>query len=260
MTAVPRDYISEHFRPEAKLVALSRKSDLDELQNKVVRLVTFLSRISGVPFRRFGVTGSILIDIHNPAFSDMDITVYGVENSYEVKEGLTKSCSTSDSIGRFKGEKLRNWCRRKATHYPITAIEAERIYERKWNMGIYEGTFFSVHPVKLEAELAEEYGDKTYCPAGDITIQAVIADSKDSIFLPAVYQVKDVEAAGNIEPSIEEVVSYEGLYDSLGEKGEQICVKGKLEHVTDHRTGRTYARVLVGSPEGKGREYIKRSP
>ncbi len=53
------------------------------------------------------------------------------------------------------------------------------------------------------------------------------------------------------------MVSYEGLYDSLAEKGETIEVRGKLERVVDNKTRRTYDRVLVGSPEGNGREYIK---
>jgi hypothetical protein len=34
-------------------------------------------------------------------------------------------------------------------------------------------------------------------------------------------------------------------------------VKGKLEEVHDTKTKQKYHRVLVGSPEGKGKEYIK---
>jgi predicted nucleotidyltransferase len=34
-------------------------------------------------------------------------------------------------------------------------------------------------------------------------------------------------------------------------------VKGKLEEITDKKNKRKYHRVLVGSPEGKGAEYIK---
>jgi predicted nucleotidyltransferase len=57
--------------------------------------------------------------------------------------------------------------------------------------------------------------------------------------------------------NVKEVVSYEGLYDSLADKGEAIEARGKLEHIIDRRTGEEYDRVLVGSPEGRGREYIK---
>jgi predicted nucleotidyltransferase len=56
---------------------------------------------------------------------------------------------------------------------------------------------------------------------------------------------------------IVEVVSYESLYDSLAEVGESILVRGKLERVVDNKTSREHYRILVGSPEGKGMEYIK---
>ncbi len=78
------------------------------------------------------------------------------------------------------------------------------------------------------------------------------------MFLPAVYRVRDVEVAeGPLAADIEEVVSYESLYDSLAEVGESIKVRGKLERILAAKTEREYHRVLVGSPEGKGKEYIK---
>ena len=56
---------------------------------------------------------------------------------------------------------------------------------------------------------------------------------------------------------VDEVVSYESLYAGLAENGEKIQAKGKLEHVVNNRTKHNYYRVLVGSPEGKGKEYMK---
>ena len=256
LTAVQQKHISKHFKPDKKLAELFKNSRLDSLQRKVVRFVSLLSKLSLVPADNFGVTGSILLDIHNPAFSDMDITVYGMENSYAVKNALTKAHLTGNSgVKRFEGEKLRKWYINKTRNHPISLVEAERIYERKWNIGIFDDTTFSVHPIKLEKELTEKYGDKTYHPAGILTMRAVVSDYEDSIFLPAIYGLREVE--GDVEVNIEKVVSYEGLYDSLAEKGETIEIRGKLEHVVDNRTSRKYDRVLVGSPEGKGREYIK---
>jgi len=53
------------------------------------------------------------------------------------------------------------------------------------------------------------------------------------------------------------VVSYESLYADIATEGERIKVRGKLEEVTEKKSGKVYYRVLVGSPQGKGREYIK---
>ena len=202
------------------------------------------------------MTGSVLLDIHNPALSDIDITVYGTKNSYAVKDALKEAFLAGDlGVSRFREERLSAWYASKTHNHPLTLSEARKVYDRKWNIGVFEETLFSVHPAKLEEELTEKYGDKTYRPVKIVTVKAKVTSSKDSVFLPALYRVAEVE--GRARMDIKEVVSYEGLYDSIAQSGETIEVKGKLEHVTDHRTGKEYNRILVGSPEGRGREYIK---
>ena len=257
MTAVPQTSILEHYRPEQKLQKLSEKSIRDTLQKKLLHLVSLLSESSEVSVRNFGVIGSILLDIHDPTFSDIDLTVYGERNSYAVKDTLKKFCSTRDSnLTQFKGDRLKRWCENKAKKHPITYEEAKRIAERKWNIGVYKNTPFSIHPIKKEEEVTEKYGDKIYCPAETVLVQAVVTDCSESIFLPSVYKVTEVDREGTTR-QVEEVVSYEGFYGSLAEEGEVIAVKGKLEHVFNVHTGRRYDRVLVGSLEGRGKEYIK---
>jgi len=217
-----------------------------------------LAETSSVPHDFFGVTGSILLDIHQPEFSDMDITVYGLKNSLAVKNTLVENYALSSfPVKRLEGKALKAWCARKARHYPLTPAEALKIYERKWNLGVFENTLFSIHPVKLEQEVAEEYGEKTYYPLGQATIRAVVYDNTDYLFLPSIYRIKEAKIVeGPQVTDIVEVASYESLYDSLAEVGESIVVRGKLERVADKKTSREFHRILVGSPEGKGMEYI----
>jgi predicted nucleotidyltransferase len=260
MTAVPLNLVKQHFQPEHKLDELLKTTKRDLLQEKLVKLVNFLSEKSSIPASGFGVTGSILLGIHNPKFSDIDLTIYGQRNSQKLKETINRIAANSDSpIKRFAGTLLEDWCRKKTRRYPLTLQDAKRIIERKWNLGVFEGTLFSVHPAKVESEIAEKYGDKVYRPEGEVTIKATVIDNGESMFLPCVYRIGDVKIIDGKQPrtEIEEVVSYESLYDSMAETGEEILVKGKLEHVHDHRKSRNYYRVLVGSPEGKGKEYIK---
>jgi len=261
MTAVPHKYLTKHHKPEEKLAQLLQVSHLDPLQKKLMRFTSFLAETSEVPSKFLGVTGSILLDIHRPEFSDIDITVYGLRNSLAVKEALTEAYSSASSaVKRFEGSYLKAWCESKAKRYPLTPDEALRIYERKWNLGFFENTPFSIHPVKLEQEINEEYGDKTYHPVGPATVRAVVYENSDCLFLPSVYSVRAVNIMeGPQVADIEEVVSYEGLYDNLAEVGESVVARGKLERVVDRKTGREYHRILVGSPEGRGMEYIKLS-
>jgi predicted nucleotidyltransferase len=258
ITAVPRQNIRVHFKPEQKLAQLQSASQLDSLEDKLVRFTTVLETISGVPSVSFGVTGSLLLDIHQPTFSDLDVTVSGITNSWILRNTITENSISETPIRRLTGESLEEWCSKKAKQYPLTLAEASAIYRRKWNLGFFEDTWCSIHPIMLESEVMERYGQKTYYPCGQVTIRAVVDDNTNSLFLPAVYHIKDVEVLeGPQLGQIREVVSYESLYDSLVENGEAIVAKGKLERVVESETKREHYRVLVGSPEGKGKEYIK---
>ncbi len=258
MTAVPLEYIARHYKPEEKMARLFQISRLDGLQKRLKRFVSLVSKKSGVPLESFGVTGSILLHIHQ-AFSDLDVTVYGLKSSLSVKRALTDAyLSWKSPIQRFEDKALKTWCTGKVKSFPLTFDEAMRIYQRKWNIGVFEDTRFSVHPVKLEEELTEKYADKAYEPVGPVVLGAVVEENADSMFLPSVYHVTEVKVIkGPQVTDIKDVVSYEGLYSDMAEIGETILVKGKLEEVHDTKTKRRYHRVLVGSPEGKGREYIR---
>jgi len=259
MTAVPLEFIARHYRPEEKLAQLMRPQRLDMLQKRVKRFVSVLAEKSGVSPEFFGVTGSILLSIHRLNVSDLDITVYGYKNGLAVKRALLDAYSIRNSrIKRFEGSALTAWCKSKAQAHPLTFDESLEIYKRKWNLGVYEDTRFSVHPVKIEEEVTEEYADKIYEPIGAVVVGVVVHQNADSMFLPAVYQVREAKIIkGPQATDIEEVVSYEGLYGDIAEIGETLLVKGKLEQVTDKKSRRKYHRVLVGSPEGKGAEYVK---
>ena len=258
ITAVPHRNIKEHFKPEKKLAQLRRASQLDSLQQKLVRFTRFLEETSGVPEESFGVTGSLLLDIHQPNFSDLDVTVYGVKDSWVLHKALSESRDSEIPMKRLEGKALKEWGSRKAEQYPLSPTEASKIYERKWNLGVFEDKWVSIHPVKLESDVTGEYGESTYHPCGQVTIRAVVRDNTNCLFLPSVYQLKEVKVLeGPQLGKITEVVSYESLYDSLAENGETIQAKGKLERVTEKGTSLEHYRVLVGSPEGKGKEYIK---
>ncbi len=258
ITAVPHRNIKEHFKPERKLSQLRQAPQLDSLQQKLVRFTRFLEETSGVREESFGVTGSLLLDIHQPKFSDIDVTVYGVKDSWLLHKALSENRYSKMPMRRLEEKALKEWCTRKTRQYPLSPAEASKIYERKWNLGVFEDKWVSIHSVKLESEVTGEYGKLTYHPCGQVTIRAVVRNNTDSLFLPSVYKIEEVEVLeGPQLGKVTEVVSYESLYDSLAENDETIQAKGKLERVTEKGTSREHYRVLVGSPEGKGKEYIK---
>ncbi|MEM3737082.1 MAG: hypothetical protein QXJ75_03185 [Candidatus Bathyarchaeia archaeon] len=258
-SAVPLKSITFHFCPEERLRRLLEVGCKDELESAAVQLVSKLSEESRVSTEFFGVTGSILIGIHRLAVSDIDLTILGRENALKVKDALLKLyTSKSGSIKKFSGALMEEWCKSKAEHYPLTCNEAKVIYGRSWNRGIFNDVNFSVHPIRLDKEVADVYGRRAFRHIGPVEVEAAIKDASDSIFLPATYRVTDARVVSGVEvDGIEEVVSFEGLYGGIFREDEVISVRGILEEVRDVQSGRAYYRVVVGSLAAGGLDFIK---
>jgi len=258
-SAVPLREMSKHYLPEDRLAELLEKKELDLLEKNTVELTRILSEESNVPINSFGVTGSLLVGVHQIRFSDIDLTVYGRENSSAVRKTLLSLFENrKKELTRFKGKILRDWCEWKERLYPVTQHEADRIYQRKWNRVLFKNILFSIHPTKTESEVSEKYGERRYTPIQMVEVKARVVDSTDAMFLPATYIIENVEMlSGQRVQGVREIVSFEGLYGDLASEGEEVFARGKLEKVENSRTGETYYRVFVGSTEAKGSDYIK---
>jgi predicted nucleotidyltransferase len=257
LTGVPHSKIKLHFKPEEKLKQIIQSESLDSLQYKLKKFVKLLKQISGISETNFGISGSLLLDIHNVDFSDIDITVYGKDNSCILKNSITKK-NTQNPIRKLKGYTLDYWCHKKSKNYPLKPLEILKIYERKWNLGFFENTAFSIHPIKTEKEINEKYGERKYIPCCQTKIRAIVKNNKDSVYLPAVYHLKDVNVIkGPKKPLITEVVSFDSFYASMANVGEKIEIQGKLEKIIEEGKEKQNYRIVVGSIAGKGKEYIK---
>jgi len=259
MITVPIDRVKTHFRPEDKLRRLftTKPDELDRLEIRVLELTELLSETAGMDIGYLGVTGSILLGIHNPRFSDIDLVVYGRNNSFRVKTTL-EALNEEGAVQRITGERFRKWVIDKARQYNLSLKDAEEICRRTWNRGFYKGTPFSIHPVRIEEEVEVRYDDIRCIFEGSAKVRAVVVDDEDSLFLPAVYKVSEVEFLdGNPVQDLVEIVTYEGFYSGILKKGEWLEARGKVEKVVDRRNMKTYHRLLIGSFEAKARDYVK---
>jgi len=259
MSTVPYNKIKRYYIPEEKLQSLLKENSLDSLQKKAVDLIKQLSHRSGVPLTSFGIIGSILLDIHNPAFSDIDVTVYGSKNAHKVKNTLLELTKEDGPFSKMSTEFLKNWCESRAQVLPLDANELEKIFHRRWNIGTFEQTRYSIHPIRTKEEIREQYGDAKYEPYGFVKIKAQITDNSEAIYLPCKYKLSNVEILDGsktleVDTTVEELVSYEGLYCDLAEKNEYIFAFGKLEKVI-YRNKEAF-RVLIGSIDAHSKDYI----
>lgn len=257
--AVPYPDVKEYFKPEKKLTRLAlEKGELDALELKAVELAEYLSRKASVPFSKFGITGSILLGIHNISISDIDLTVYGRKNSLAVKKTLVEEYQRTNPLKQLTKKEAEEWCKKKTEQFPIDNESAKLILKRKWNFGYYKEKFFSIHPTRLDSEITEEYGEYEFENKGAIKINAQIEDNSQSLFNPSSYKITKVEILEGPKSinDINEVVTFESVFFDIARTGESIRARGNLETVKDTRTGQKYHRVVVGSQNINSPEYI----
>lgn len=241
ISMVPKKYILEYYVPEERIGEIF-EGERDSLEEEVFEFVTKLQELSGVKLKYFGVTGSILTKIHNKAFSDIDLLIYGRKNALKIKEILGE-------VSENKKD-LRKWAIKRSKNFGLTLKEALYFAERRWNYGYFNNRYFSIHPVRLDSEIREKYGDFIYERVGVSKIEAKVVDNSESLFLPSVYKISKVEVLEGKDFGISEVVSFEGLYSDAFDVGQKILVKGKVEKF-DSRF-----RIVVGS-FGLEEQYIK---
>jgi predicted nucleotidyltransferase len=246
VSCVPLSDVKLYYDPVERVDSLIREGPSDSLEEKLLGLVGYLREHADVE-GRIGVTGSILTRSHNPAFSDIDITVYGREESRRVREAVLQA--RRESVIRGRGEEeLERWVAQRAEKFPLSREELRRIASTRWNYGFYRDTYVSVHPTRADDEITESYGDFTYSQLGEVKGTAVVADTSESIYLPAVYRVTDSKLR-NRNVTISEIVSYEGVYGGLFTVGEKVEFTGILERYEGKERGH---RVVLGGAGSAG--------
>jgi predicted nucleotidyltransferase len=246
VSSVPLEKVKTYYRPEKRVKNLLKEGASDPLEQKLLDLID-LFRDRTRKKISFGVTGSILTESHNPKFSDLDITVYGLKESMEVRQALNQMMENEKSIKPQHPEKKKEWLEKRSQRFPLSKDDLEKIYDNHWNYGLFKGTYFSIHPTRKDNEIIETYGDNTYIQKGEVQGTAKISDASESIFLPSIYTVNDSTLDKDF-PEISRVISYEVLFCSVFEERDKIHFKGNLEHVTGKED---FYQVVIGGAGSK---------
>jgi hypothetical protein len=251
ITAVPKDHVKRYYQPQKRLKSVKANGPKDSLEEKLLELTNFIEQKTGRT-GILGVTGSILTRSHNPKFSDIDLTVYGYEASENVKQVVQDAVQDNNLIQGPSEEERRRWIKTRESRSPLSYNELEKISSKRWNYGYYNGTYFSIHPTRNDEEITESYGDLIYRKVGEIQANATILEKRESMFLPAIYDIGEVETVCEIS-DVKKLVSYEGLYSGIFEIGEHVEFKGTLEKVSGKEN---YHRVIIGGA-GSRKDYVK---
>jgi predicted nucleotidyltransferase len=248
---VPIGTVVERYEPVEKL-RLLRTSKVGELEWKALQLAEALKEAAGIPWSAIGISGSVLVGLYT-AKSDIDPVVYGVENgrrAYAALETLLK-----DGASKFKPysrEELQALFAFRSKDTIMSFEDFVRVEKRKAFQGMFDGTDYFIRFVKDWSQISQQYGDVRYRNSGYAKLTATIADDSEALFTPCTYRIENVTVAegAKLKP-IREIVSFRGRFceqvPTNPREPTTVEAQGKVEHVTNNKTGEQYYRLLIGN-------------
>jgi predicted nucleotidyltransferase len=252
MCEVPIMQIADHYQPIEKLAQLFKSRNLSLLENKALQLATILKKSADIPWNSIGISGSIMAGLTHEK-SDIDPLVYGEKNSHKVYGALKKLLKDANSgFKPYDRKELQILFEFRSKDTQMSFEDFVLVENRKAFQGMFKGTEYFIRFVKDWHETNEQYGDICYKNSGYARICANVAISSDSLFTPCTYKLKNVIVIeGPKLMPIEEIVSFRGRFceelpTNLREPP-TVDAQGKVEHVTDNRTGKQHYRLIIGN-------------
>jgi len=248
MCEVPIAQVAEHYKPEEKLQSLRKSKSVTQLESKALQLAETLKKEAYIPWNSLGISGSIMAGLTTEK-SDIDPLVYGTEKCRKAYAALQRLLKKADSgFKAYSREELQVLFDFRSKDTQMTFEDFVMVETRKAFQGKFMGTDYFIRFVKDWCEIGEKYGDVCFKNIGYAKIAAKIADSTDSLFTPCTYKLQNVSLVeGPKLPSIAEIVSFRGRFCEQAENGETVEAQGKVELVTNNKTGSEHYRLILGN-------------
>jgi len=244
---VPIAAIKRHYKPVDHLRKLRQKRQLTQLETAALQFAELLKKNVEVSWNALGVSGSLLVGLHTPK-SDIDLTVYGSENCYNVYDALKALVNDKDSpVKSYSVEELRRLFDFRSKDTVMKFEDFVRTESGKVLQGRFKSHEYFIRCVKEWNEIQENYGTVHYQPLGYAKIKATVIDDSQKIFTPCHYKIDKVEIVeGPKVELIQEIVSFRGRFCEQTRNGEFVIAQGKIERV--RREGKKeFCRLLLGN-------------
>ncbi len=213
---------------------------LEEKALDLIEDIMYSSRIHG----GIGLTGSILIGIHNPQISDIDLVVYGWRNSINVIEAVEEGAT---NLKPFRNYRLKAWLERNAAATGLTVKQVAKYY-RVWRRGVYRGKEYSI--IYNDGIPQGFNGEDPWISRGIIRVEGILCGGLDGLNYPSRVCIENYRVLeGYVDSPIVEIISFEALYIPLFYEGGKAIVEGLLQY----NNVRDVYRIMVGVVEYPGR-------
>ena len=246
LQSVPYSCLQRVYDPRTRLRELM-ESERDAIEEDALALAFLLQQEAGIPWTGLGISGSLLIGLHAPR-SDLDVTVYGVQNCWAVHRSLKRLLAAETSpIVKFDRLGLETLYAERVSDTHMCFDNFVRSEKDKVMQGQFRGRPYFIRFLQEPAETGEGYGHIRCTPLGRAGIRATIKDAAESIFTPCRYPLEAVRFLEGIpvEP-VTEIVSYRGRFCEQARAWDVVQAYGIIERVQT-RDGRVWHRLLLGN-------------
>jgi len=243
LQGVPLEEIKVHYEPKKKLQQLSARKSPDPMEEDALELANLFKSATGLPSTRFGISGSLLVDLHDED-SDIDLIVYGVRESHKVLEAL-KGSECKMLLERYDKAGIARLYEARSMQNAMSFSAFMMHEKRKFLEGRFGKRDYFIRCIKDWNEVEEKYGDRYYYSLGSSIIRAVVDDDSENILTPCVYKVTQAKVLyGKRRAVPSQIVSFRGRFCEQAFQGERVQARGRVERVVN-RNGEWY-RMVVG--------------
>ncbi|MBN1568466.1 MAG: hypothetical protein JXA73_11525 [Acidobacteria bacterium] len=248
LQSVPKSSILRIYDPRRRLQDLASTPPESAIEKDALDLLLLLRKEAQIPLSALGITGSLLIGLHNE-HSDLDVVVVGSEHCVKVYQALRRMLDTQSSYGlsRLDSEGIKELFAQRVADTYMPLDEFAKLEKRKVNQGRYRERTYFIRFVKDVDESGEAYGNVQYTPVGRTKVVGSIADDRESIFTPCKYVLSNARFLEQPQaPDLNEIVSFRGRFCEQVRTGELVYAAGILERVED-KQGPVCHRLLLGN-------------
>jgi len=258
---VPLSRIANCYRPDHRLSVIARNGPADQLEEISLEVAEGLHDTLGIPLHKIGVAGSIAWNAHNVQFSDVNMTVYGLENSWRLYNSFESIVRSSPRIDiRTEAEWSRSRDRLLSRCPLLTPADLWRLFRRRLALCL-DGFCVGITPILFPEEAPIAHGSESYETVTEEPVRIImrIEDDTYGIFLPAILRGVSRPVSSIGSSRVTRIMIYEGAFRGLVRSGDTIEVCGMLQRVHSYTSEveEEFFQVMVGTIEGAGHEYVR---
>lgn len=274
LQAVPNSEIKEHFLPNKFLQFLNNSKEIlpsSSILKDALDLCHYLSENSGVSMEYIGITGSLLVGLQNEE-SDIDLIVYGFENSIKIRKVIKENFQNQDEkhpLCAYSMENYRDLYKSRAKGSSISFQKFLQYEVRKFHQGKFRNRDFFIrfleHSNRDNYKNDNQFENRKIKNLGRIILSGEVVNDEYWWITPSRVQIADVtiQNSNKLIPDahdllrnnnlkiadIYQIISLRGRYTENVRLLERFKVSGSLELIIPNEKD-PYMQISLGtSPE-----------